>query len=53
MRLVAVEIGVPPATFDGWLAHALTLSPGEDRKWLSDQMYKAARKKLMRGDSPL
>lgn len=52
MRLVALEIGVAPETFDEWVTYARTLGEVEGERWLSDQMDKAVRKKIMWEDSP-
>jgi len=52
MRIVAAQIGVPASTFEEWVAHARSLGETAGHKWLSDRMWQATRKKMMREDSP-
>lgn len=44
------EIMDLPMTFAAWVADAAAMPDGVREKWLTDTMYKAARKRMMRGD---
>jgi hypothetical protein len=48
-RLVANELGVSAAQFEAWVAETAEMPEAERELWLSDTMYRAARKRMMRG----
>jgi len=46
-RLVANELGVSAAQFEAWVAETAEMPEAERELWLSDTMYRAARKRMM------